>query len=75
METYRNLTGGSGVVAYAIGIDSIDVRFKSGRFTLYSYTYASAGKEAIDKMKLLAKQGLGLNSFISTFKPSYAYKK
>ncbi len=75
MEIYRNLSGESGVVAYAIGAGSIDVKFKPGRFTLYSYTYASAGKMAVDKMQLLAEQGSGLNSYISTFKPPYASRR
>jgi|GEM_PF-121704 len=66
METYKNLGGNSGVVAYLIGDDSIVVRFASGQHTFYRYTYASAGSEAVERMKSLAAAGRGLNGFIST---------
>ena len=41
MERYRNLSGDSGVEAYALGDGCIAVRFKSG--VTYWYTDASAG--------------------------------
>ena len=41
MERYKNLSGDSGVVAYQIKPDSIDVKFEDG--WIYLYTYKSAG--------------------------------
>jgi hypothetical protein len=65
METYKNLSGNSGVLAYEIGFDSITVQFRD--YSIYLYNYASAGRETIEHMKKLAKDGRGLNSFIKRF--------
>lgn len=62
MERYNNLGKNSGVSAYEIGAESITVQFSSG--AVYLYTYKSAGSSNIEKMKLLAVAGKGLNSFI-----------
>jgi len=73
METYKNLSGNSGVVAYEIGADSITVEFKDG--TAYLYNDQSAGHENIEQMKLLARAGAGLNTFINqNAKEAYAVK-
>jgi hypothetical protein len=64
MESYENLGGDSGVIAYEIGSDSITVRFRDGG--LYLYTNASAGPGNIAQMKSLARKGYGLNAFINT---------
>jgi len=64
MEPYKNLSGNSGVAAYEIGADFIGVRFRNGPW--YLYTYASAGRNNIEKMKVLAEAGQGLSTFIST---------
>jgi hypothetical protein len=74
MENYANLGGDSGVLAYQISSDFIIVQFKSGQDTFYKYTYVSAGNSAIETMKNLARQGQGLNSYISTNKPQYVSK-
>ncbi len=65
MERYKNLSGNSGIVVYEIGDDSIKVEFRDGH--LYLYTYQSAGRINIEKMKELAIAGRGLNTFISKF--------
>lgn len=62
MEQYLNLGGNSNVKAYLIGQDYIDVVF--GRGALYRYSYRSAGKDKVEQMKMLAKKGIGLNSYI-----------
>ena len=64
MERYRNLGGDSGVAAFEIGPDFVRVQFTTGH--VYLYTYASAGIQNIERMKLLARSGQGLNSFIDT---------
>lgn len=71
MERYGNQSGDSGVVAYEVGDRSITVRFRGG--ATYLYTYASAGEQAVERMKRLAASGRGLSSFISrSVKDHYA---
>jgi len=65
MEHYKNFNGDSGVLAYHIGADFIEVRFRTGRS--YLYTYASAGSSNIERMKALARGGSGLNRFINLY--------
>ena len=73
MERYRNLGGNSGVVAYEIGDDFVTVVFRDG--SRYLYTYKSAGRNNIERMKTLAMAGQGLNAFINTtVRKGYASK-
>lgn len=74
MQPYANTNGDSGIVSYQSGADYINVKFRGGRWTMYVYTYVSAGSSAIETMKNLAQQGYGLNSYISTYKPGYESK-
>ncbi len=64
MERYKNLGGNSGVQNFEINNDNIKVQFK-GTHKIYKYSYnGKAGKMHVDNMKLLARQGAGLNSYI-----------
>ncbi|MHB1147328.1 MAG: hypothetical protein ACYC01_06990 [Lutibacter sp.] len=64
MERYKNLGGNSNVLGYEIGQNFISVWFKGGKKT-YTYSYGGkAGKFHVDKMKLLASSGSGLNGYI-----------
>ena len=63
MKRYANLSGHSGVVAYASGPESIRIRFTDG--ATYEYTYGSAGRDHIETMKKLAVAGRGLSTYIS----------
>ena len=63
MEQYKNLSRESGVVAYEIGRGSIIVKFINGE--KYLYTDKSAGAQNIALMQKLAKDGMGLSTFIS----------
>ena len=63
MIEYKNINHDSNVEAYSIGLDYIDVKF-FGTAKVYRYSYRSAGREHVEKMKTLAKQGDGLNSYI-----------
>ena len=63
MKRYKNLSGGSGIMAYESGPDFTRVRFSSG--SVYLYTYDSADPDDIEQMKELASKGEGLNSFIN----------
>lgn len=64
MIRYRNINGNSGVYAYANSTDSITVQFNDG--SAYLYTYAVPGRSDVERMKSLAVNGSGLNSYIST---------
>lgn len=63
MKRYGNRHGHSGVLAYEIGPDSIEVKFVNGE--VYRYTYGSAGRTKVEQMKALAESGQGLSAFIS----------
>jgi hypothetical protein len=65
MTPYKNLSGHSGVVAYAIKDDAIHVRFRDGDAPNYLYDAASVGKDKLATMKKLAQAGRGLSTFIS----------
>ena len=66
MKPYKNLDGDSGIEFYEISDDSITVRFSSGTARNYLYTYQKPGATMVEKMKSLAAQGRGLNSYIKT---------
>jgi hypothetical protein len=63
MERYANQHGRSGVLAYEIGPEAIEVKFANGE--VYRYSYRSAGRERVERMKALARAGRGLSTFIS----------
>lgn len=66
MEQYKkNNSGTSGVEFYEIENEDIVVQYVDGR--IYRYTYASAGKENIEKMKQLAIAGVGLTTYINQY--------
>ena len=75
MTPYKNLNGNSNIDTYEISDDSITVRFSSGKIRNYLYTYQIPGSAIVEKMKVLAIQGRGLNSYISTtVKSNFARK-
>lgn len=63
MEVYRNINGDSNVEAYEIGSNFIRVKFYR-TVKIYQYSYERAGRENVEIMKELARNGDGLNSFI-----------
>lgn len=75
MPQYKNLDGDSGVDSYEISDDSITVTFRSGKERHYLFTHQEPGVAMVEKMKTLAIQGEGLNSYIKTVvKKQYAKK-
>jgi hypothetical protein len=66
MERYRNSGGDSGVHSYEIGADYIKVKFW-GTSKTYRYSYNRAGSDHVEKMKLLARSGSGLNAYINKY--------
>ena len=63
MQNYNASGHDAGVVAYEIGKDSISIKFRDG--SVYRYTNKSAGPAAIAEMKVLAKRGEGLTTYIN----------
>ena len=64
--------GNSNVKEYSIGQDYIDVVF--GRGVCCRYSYRSAGIDKIEQMKMFARKGVGLNSYIMRY-VSFFYAK
>jgi len=65
MPPYRDLSGASGVAAFAEGGDWIEVTFKTGG--TYRYSHAKPGRAHVDRMKRLAHEGRGLSTYISQY--------
>jgi len=64
MESYKNLSGNSGISAYELGADHIKIQFKhSLKIYVYSIRHISSSK--IEQMKALAVSGRGLGTFIN----------
>jgi hypothetical protein len=62
MQRYQALNGNSGVCAYAVAADAIEVQFGDH---IYRYTYAITGRDHVEAMKQLAENGSGLCTYIS----------
>lgn len=62
---YRNLGGHSGVLAYAIDIEAIAVRFGAGEYREYGYDAATTRRSHVEAMQALARAGSGLNTYIN----------
>jgi|LauGreDrversion4_2_1035121.scaffolds.fasta_scaffold412863_1 hypothetical protein len=65
MKNYQNRSGNSNVISFKIGSDYITIIFKCSPHP-YTYSYQSAGSFHVEKMKKLAINGIGLNSYILT---------
>ncbi|MGK4566283.1 hypothetical protein [Flavobacterium sp. 3HN19-14] len=72
MIPYKNQNGNSGIIGYEIADNAIRIRFLDGEE--YLYTYKTAGKETIEKMKQLAISGKGLATYLNRF-ASEKYEK
>ena len=72
MQDYPNRSGSSGVRAFEIGPDFIIVRFADGG--TYLYNHERPGWAKVERMKLLAKQGRGLATYINREAYDYAKK-
>ncbi len=65
MHRYKDLNGNSGVTAYDLGTDYIDVEFRDGK--LYRYTHHVPGRQEVEIMKQLAEEGQNLATFINKY--------
>jgi len=73
MERYKNRGGNSGVVSFEITAESITIQFRDN--SQYLYNTIRPGLTAVNRMKELARAGLGLNSYISRSIRKNFYKK
>lgn len=74
MQKYNPFNRKSGIVAYESGFDFIRVQFSDE--AQYIYTYESAGANHVEKMKILASRGNGLDKYINTHvRESYERKE
>ncbi len=73
MQTYKDLSGDSGVEAYEINSGAITVKFSRGG--TYLYNQSKPGAAHVAEMQRLAESGDGLNAYINKFvKKDYAEK-
>ena len=73
MQQYGNERGASGVVAYELHDDAIDIRFANG--DVYRYDTTTPGAVDVELMKRFARAGRGLASYISKYvRDRYAEK-
>lgn len=63
MEPYANTNGKSSVTGYDIGKGYIKVYFSDGNS--FKYTDSSVGRQTVNQMIELARQGNGLNAYIN----------
>ncbi|MES2375712.1 MAG: hypothetical protein V4553_03995 [Bacteroidota bacterium] len=63
MQPYKTDKHDTGVIAYETGKDSITIKFRDG--SVYVYTNKSTGAAAVAEMKILAKKGVGLTTYIN----------
>ena len=73
IEEYKNRGGNSGVIFFEINDDSTTVQFRDN--SLYLYNYIRPGQVDVDHMKALARDGKGLNSYISRTVRKNFYQK
>ena len=70
MKLYQDLNGNSGIQAYEIFENAIDIQFTSG--SVYTYTRQNLGEVNFEVMKALAEAGAGLCRFINKVRNSYS---
>lgn len=63
---YKDIDDDSNVSMYEIGSDYISIIFNSAQ-RIYTYTYRSAGVHHVERMKVLAKTGDGLNAYVNKY--------
>lgn len=63
MKPYKQPGNSSTIAKYSIYRDAIDLQLADG--SIQTYTVESAGKNNVERMKLLAEAGEGLGTFLS----------
>lgn len=62
MKMYQNLSGNSVVRSYQFYGDGIKIKLHNG--TTYLFLEEKTGRDTIDRLKTLAKDGRGLGTFV-----------
>lgn len=77
MKSYFSVSSSTGKVTGVKGYDydstSITLYFKDG--STYCYSYASCGSSHVETMKSLADGQGGLNTYVTRYKPLFAWKR
>jgi hypothetical protein len=73
MQKYKNLSGKSGIIGFEETGDSITIFFSKGG--VYLYNYKRPGIQITEKMKKIANEGKGLNTYINQFVKSNYYER
>jgi hypothetical protein len=63
MQAYSDINGDSSVLSYLIGEDYIILKFM-GIQRMFVYSYKKAGRERVEKMKVMAQLGEGLDRYV-----------
>lgn len=66
---YKNLNGESGIVAFEVFEDKIEIEFSNGK--VYTYTKEAMGEMNFAIMAALADAGAGLNAFLNKLRRSF----
>lgn len=69
MTAYRDLSRGGSIEGYECGPRWIEVTFTSGK--CYRFSYQASGAHHVEQMKRLARQGMGLHSYIRQKVPQH----
>ena len=74
MEPYANLSGDSPIREFELGADFIQIRYRNDPH-IYTYDRHRPGAEHVERMKVAAREGRGLATYISQHvKGNYASK-
>jgi hypothetical protein len=68
IQNYQNNTGKSSIESFIIGSTFVTILFRK-RHNRKVYGYEKYGAENVEKIKILAMSGTGLNRFISSLSP------
>ena len=63
LKKYKDLSGGSGVTGYKFVPHGIILQFKHKE--LYLYDESKPGRHHLEQMKILAKKGKGLTTYVN----------
>lgn len=64
MQPYADISGNSGISRYEILDEAIILEFRMDR-KRYLYSYRKPGKQQVEEMKQLAREGRGLATYVN----------
>jgi len=75
MPEYLNLKGDSNILSYEFRGDDVILNFKSGRYKHFLYKPEKPGRDIVDTIKFFAREGVGLDAYISGVVKDQYYRK